>query len=494
MYLQVESLKDNMNETFSTSKKNMEVMKLQSNYWTSIDTLKDFLITADELKYDAFGEISYKSITQEEKLIKLTKNKEAREHLKKLQSLHISFTKLVNEKMVPLVRTGESVKALNLYSKEIKPKALQSMEELKTYLDLHKKEMEKINDVSAKKANLVKNLTIIIGIIIILLGILISVSASRAIIRPLKRLSTEVKLVAGGDLTKKINLKSKDELGDLAAAFNEMIDNFKQILGSIKDYSLNLSTQSEEMFSATGQVSSNMSKITSNANDVTTAVQQTSQNAQDAADKSQEMYSSAEYGGQAVDETVQKIRDIDTASHDVADKLHEMEDKLTKVNEITDTITGIAEQTNLLALNAAVEAARAGEHGKSFAVVADEVRSLAEQSAEAVKGVESIITEIRQGMFALNNSMKASTEIVKQGVSTAEDAGKTINDIVCLIKENVSLIYEISQMAQKSSSSIENLASSSEHINSTMQQVTTFSKELARMSEELSRLTTRFKL
>jgi len=421
LYSMIGGLKDNIEKTYNQSVKTTQIIALQTQFFSTIDHLKDFLITADEKKFATTMESFYNTIKYEDELIKECHNKDDKNTLYSLRSLHIQYTKLVNEKIVFLVRTGESVEALKVYNAEMKPLAAEATNVMNSYVETNKQQMERINSSSVADADMVQNLTPFIGITSVLLCLVAGIYISRRITIPVKKLASEVELVANGDLTHRVKLNShRDELGDLARGFNEMVDSLRNIIANVKEYSTGLSTQSQDLSASSEEVSATIDEIAVNTSQVASAAEQASYNAHDAAGKSKEISEFAEEGNQAVTGTVQKIKYIDSTTGDMAYKMEELRQQSTKVGQIIEVINGIAEQTNLLALNAAIEAARAGEHGRGFAVVADKVRSLAEQSGEAAKEIETIIGQIQTSVDKVNGGMVKSQEAVKEGVHTAD--------------------------------------------------------------------------
>jgi len=494
LYNMIAGLKDNIEETYNQSVKTSQVITLQTKFFSTVDHLKDFLITADEVNFAATMESFYNTIQYEDKLIKDSESKDDRDTLNKLRSLHIKYTKLVNEKIVFLVRTGQSVEALKVYNAEMEPLASEAIQVMNSYVEINNRQMERINSTSVANANMVQKLTPFIGLTAVIICLLTGIFISRRITVPVKKLASEVKVVAGGDLTQKVKLKSQDELGDLAKGFNEMVESLRNIIANVKEYSTGLSTQSQGLSASSEEVSAAIDEIAASTSQVASAAGQASYNAQDAAQKSKEISEFAEEGNQAVTDTVQKIRYIENTTGDMAYKMEELRQQSAKVGQIIEAITGIAEQTNLLALNAAIEAARAGEHGRGFAVVADKVRSLAEQSGEAAKEIETILDQIQASVAKVNSGMEKSQEAVKDGVHTADEAGKTINEIVHIVKQNVSMINEIAEVSQKSSLATEELATSSGQITSTMQLIAGTSQDLAQVADHLQELVNRFKV
>ncbi|MBX3006779.1 MAG: MCP four helix bundle domain-containing protein [Melioribacteraceae bacterium] len=292
-------------------------------------------------------------------------------------------------------------------------------------------------------------------IIIIFIGALIAISLgifiSRLIVNSLKKGLRLAELVAAGDLTERLDIDQKDEIGQLAAALNKMVEKLKEVVENVKSASDNVASGSQELSSSSEQMSQGATEQAAAAEEASSSMEQMTSNIKQNADNAQQtekiaLKSSedAKEGGKAVSET--------------ADAMKEIAGKISIIEEI-------ARQTNLLALNAAIEAARAGEHGKGFAVVASEVRKLAERSQTAAAEI---------------NQLSASS------IKVAERAGEMLKKIVPDIQRTSELVQEITASSNEQNSGAEQINSAIQQLNQVIQQNASTSEEMASTAEELS--------
>ncbi len=248
------------------------------------------------------------------------------------------------------------------------------------------------------------------------------------------KVSEVAQKAADGDLTHRADLSSKDELGQLAGAFNKMMDNLTRVVGDVRQGAEHVSTGSteitqgnEDLSQRTSQQASALEETSASMEEMTSTIKQNADNAKQANQLAVAAREVAEKGGSVTEKAVQAMGEINTSSKKIAD--------------IINVIDEIAFQTNLLALNAAVEAARAGEQGRGFAVVASEVRNLAGRSATAAKEIKTLINE--------------SVQKVSDGSDLVNQSGQTLEEIVNSVKRVTDIISEISAASQEQAAGID---------------------------------------
>jgi methyl-accepting chemotaxis protein len=340
----------------------------------------------------------------------------------------------------------------------------------------------------------IRNGTLIVGGAVLLVGLVVAGWFAVRLTAPLRRMIEEANKVGEGDLTRRMETKSTDEIGELAAAFNRMVDALRGLVTRVGESSTNLAAQSQEISASSEEVSSVMDQVANSTTQVAATAEQDLAGTQTLVQLAEKMKHAALGGNKHVFQSVKTIESTQEATKRITASTKELEQRTGKVSQITRVITDIADQTNLLALNAAIEAARAGEQGRGFAVVAEEVRKLAEQSAGAAKEISQIVAEIGRGMQAVSSSTDATATAVAQGVETARQAGDAFKEIVKAVRENIEMIEKIAQGSKQTSSATQNLAASVEEVSSAMEELTSASQELARQADELGALVSRFRL
>ena len=260
--------------------------------------------------------------------------------------------------------------------------------------------------------------------------------SNRTISRPLDEVVSQLRDISEGegDLTKRLAVRSRDEIGELARWFNIFMDKLQGIMvqvgavtGSVASASQQLSAASEELSSGTQEQASSLEETAASLEEITGTVKQNADNARQANQLAVGSRGTAERGGGVVTRAVVAMGEINKSSK--------------RIGDIITTIDEIAFQTNLLALNAAVEAARAGEQGRGFAVVAAEVRSLAQRSAMAAREVKDLIGD--------------SVAKVDSGSELVNQSGKTLEEIVASVKRVTDIIGEIAAASQEQSTGID---------------------------------------
>ncbi|MCH8344357.1 MAG: HAMP domain-containing protein [Planctomycetes bacterium] len=296
-----------------------------------------------------------------------------------------------------------------------------------------------------------------------IVGSLLAITIARGIARPIQQVASQLEEIAEGDLTQRVDMDRKDEVGQLAASFNMLAGKLEPTIaevgsgtGQIDAGAQQIASASQSLSEAAAEQAANLEEITSSLEEMSSMTSQSAENAKQAAGLSQESQESADKG--------------QTEMTQMAEAMDEIKKSSAEISKIIKVIDEIAFQTNLLALNAAVEAARAGEAGKGFAVVAEEVRNLAQRSAEAAKNTSAMIEE--------------STQRADNGVAIAQRVGEALQEIVASTNKVNTLLGEIASASQEQSDGIGQVNKAVGEMDKVTQQNAGNAQELASAAEE----------
>ncbi|HGY3149025.1 TPA: methyl-accepting chemotaxis protein [Morganella morganii] len=283
-----------------------------------------------------------------------------------------------------------------------------------------------------------QSIWILIIVLCITLLIVIGIwsGLKRILITPLNNVLDNIRHIAGGDLTRTIDIRGCDEVNKLAETLRYMqgelagtVSNVRDGVNAIYNGASEIAAGNNDLSSRTEQQASSLEETAASMEELTATVRQNADNARQASHLALTASETAERGGKVVDDVVDTMRGIGNSSKKIAD--------------IISVIDGIAFQTNILALNAAVEAARAGEQGRGFAVVAGEVRNLAQRSAQAAREIKTLIED--------------SVGRVDTGAVLVERAGETMNEIVSAVTRVTDIMSEIASASDEQSRGIDQI-------------------------------------
>jgi len=381
------------------------------------------------------------------------------------------------------------------------------------------------------------NVILTVAGIALVIGVAVIWGFSNQIARPISMVAERMVSLADGDLTQeKINIKSKDETGQLANAMNQMQERLKEMIYSISNASETIASRSEELTQSSNeikvgsnQIATTMEEIASGSetqansiSDLASAMQIYAQEVENANENGELIYDSStevlgitDEGSQLMESSKGQMVKIDQIVQDAVEKVKGLDVQSQEISKLVSVIQDIAEQTNLLALNAAIEAARAGEHGAGFAVVADEVRLLAEQVAESVTDITTIVSNIQTESSSVANTLQDGYKEVEQGTNEIETTSekfaginKAVTDMVNNVKsvssslasiaansqEMNSTIEDIAAISEESAAGVEQTSASTQQTSAAMEAVAENSNELANLTTELNDLIRHFKL
>ena len=346
--------------------------------------------------------------------------------------------------------------------------------------------------------NTVSVITLVVTGVSILLAITVSFLIARNITGALSKVNAMIKDIAEGegDLTKRLDITSKDEVGELAGWFNIFVEKLHDVISQVKSNTDEVAAAATEIASAAEQAAAGATEQESQAGEVSSSVEQmsativeASQNASSAAESAKNAASSAEEGGNLVQQTLDGMRAIaETVKHS-SETIGELGKRSDEIGEIIEVIDDIADQTNLLALNAAIEAARAGEQGRGFAVVADEVRKLAERTTKATAEIASMIKNIQEDTGSAVAAMAEGTKQVETGSELAVQAGDSLGQIVSAANEVQTMVEQIATASDEQSAAVEQISGNVSSIATVSKQSAKGSEKMAAASEQLNRQT-----
>ncbi|TQK13423.1 MULTISPECIES: methyl-accepting chemotaxis protein [unclassified Herbaspirillum] len=340
------------------------------------------------------------------------------------------------DKLMALAQAGQVDEAKAFLPQQFMPVQVKYFIALDAMFDYQGGLMDAAGEAAGHDSSSARTIINSLAVAALLLAAVVALLVSRSITRPLLNAVNVARRVADGDLSTRVEVKSKDETGELMAALKLMNENLGAIVSRVRSGTDTINHASGEIASGnmdlssrTEQQAGSLEETASAMEELTSTVKQNADNARQAKQLASSASGVAVEGGAVVSQVVDTMASINESSK--------------KIVDIIGVIDGIAFQTNILALNAAVEAARAGEQGRGFAVVASEVRSLAQRSATAAKEIKALIED--------------SVTKVDTGSKLVAQAGSTMTEVVSSVRRVTDIVAEISAASQEQSTGIEEI-------------------------------------
>jgi len=488
-------------------------------YKVTVSEIRAYIAYGDEASVGKVENNFNQVLTLETELLGLARAEKRQE----VQSLLDETTKYKNAVMteyLPVARdynaelvAGNSVKAqeskmkLTQIAKRIAPQAAEIEKTTDDFSNINVDVVKALTKESIVTSNSVMMMSTVISCLVLLFGIAIAVILTNMIRRPVLELTNIANQYASGDLRNSVEVKSTDEIGELASAIKIMHKHFVEMITNIRSASEQLAATSEEMAASTqevtatsGEISDNMQQLAQEADagngsmleasqalvQLSSLIQIAKAKADYTCENSKNTLMAAENGRLKVDESVSKMGNIKNQAEKSSQIIGELNDYSKQISQITDTITNLAKQTNLLALNAAIEAARAGEHGRGFAVVAEEVRKLAEQSDQGAQEITSLVKKVTEKTNVAVSAMAQNVVEVENGALTVNEAGLSLDLILEAVQQTTTEIQEIGTLTSEEVANSEQIIKLIDHLASVIETVAANGEEVAASSQEQS--------
>lgn len=343
-----------------------------------------------------------------------------------------------------------------------------------------------------------------------LLLLIIYILTRHFVTAPLDELRSGLSDIARGegDLTRRLPVRGKDEVGQAAIVFNEMMDNFNHLVRQVRDAAsqvsarvASLSDSADRVTQASVQQNERSEGAAAAVEQLASSISSIAQSAEHVQHQSQESLARATEGSRNLKVLLQEMDVVERAVREMAESVNNFVRNTEAITQMTREVKDIAEQTNLLALNAAIEAARAGEQGRGFAVVADEVRKLAEKSARSASEIDAITASLSSQSVAVRRSIEEGLDHLESSqtaVATVSQVLEATNGSVTEVGHGLDAIATATEHQRRVSvdveSSIEAIAGMARDNSGTVQQTAGAAHDLKGLADGLASLVGRFKV
>ncbi len=404
--------------------------------------------------------------------------------------------------------TGTGLSTLGTHVKAIDEQFTEFHTSLQQVLALVGKSGKAIHDSARFSFHMILFIVVAILISVVSLFLLLSTSIRKRVLPTINKTTEVFESIAAGNLTKRIDVLSNNELGEMGKHVNASLDKLLHTYRQFSKGSVVISSTANSMDNATSQMMNGMDEVTLQINSLASASEEMSMTSSEiakncaSASHSSELANNAVVTGEAVvNETIDFMERIHGIVEDSSKIIENLGDHSGQIGGIIEMINEIASQTNLLALNAAIEAARAGEHGHGFAVVSDEVRKLAEKTTEATRQIGDTVMAMQSEIKQAVVSMEEGENVVALGAKDAKKSGDALQEILSQVDVVTREIHQIASASEEQTATESEMAKNMQQISKLMEEMSKnvsdnaeAASEMADLSTEIKKLIGEFKL
>ncbi|MEK4711691.1 methyl-accepting chemotaxis protein [Sporosarcina sp. FSL K6-5500] len=505
--------------------------RLAFNIADRVALSRGYILYGDNKYIEEFNRLTEESALLQEELKQISDS----ENVKRLIASSIEWREVLTDQVFPAVKAGRQAEAERLDREIAEPLADEIVNEFNALAVSRQDKIvaDGMKNVEKGKKTQVTNFTI--AIVVIFLAILISFYVARSISRPVVAVSQRMERMAEGILNDPpLETKLKDEVGQQIHSINKMRDEMQRILADSLTISRQVNSRSTELSETSGIVSDSTSQIAATMEQLAAGSEAQANTASNMAEMVgtffEDVQHANEAGGQVVESSrailqrtvngnemmessVEQMNEIYGVVNKSVETIKQLDNQTKEISSLVTVISEIAAQTNLLALNAAIEAARAGEHGKGFAVVADEVKKLAEQVANSVSEITTIVDTVQIGSSSAVKALESGYQSVADGKQKVLDTGVVFEEISKLVTEMNTLtnvmsadldhleeiggkltegVTEVASIAEESAAGVQETTASAEQTSFQVEAMREAADELSSLSEALETSVSRF--
>jgi methyl-accepting chemotaxis protein WspA len=399
--------------------------------------------------------------------------KELLKHVEDARAIYVPD----EDEFIQLVQANRLDEAKRLLIDKARPEQLTYLAQIYALIDYQVSLIGKERHEAKDGYNSGRTKIISIGVLVTLVSAVFAFWITRSITLPLQRALRTAQQVASGDLAAHIDVRTRDETGQLLTALKDMMRGLAKIVGEVQNSGIQVNSSvtaiaatgkeqqatASEIAATTTEIGATSKEISATSRELVKTMNEVSA----VAEQSASLANSGQAGLTRMEETMRQVME---AAGSINAKLAVLNEKASNINQVVTTITKVADQTNLLSLNAAIEAEKAGEYGRGFAVVASEIRRLADQTAVATYDIEQTVKEIQSAVSAGVMGMDKFSEEVRRGMGDVQQVSGELSQIIQQVQALAPRVESVNEGMQAQATGAEQISQALTQLNEAAQQ------------------------